>query len=434
MKKSRLAFRRQNANSQFARFHLRESEIQEIGFRKKVDEWVLQRWSLGANSFCDLLSDLPGIYPSEVLCALRRLRAAGEISEFDVLAVELEAASRPALHHEPVEPDRRLIEHPLDFEWRFTWRGAARICNEIDKSDLKPNSKVLCLGCPSVYLFGRQYRKHIRFSLWDKNTALLGQMDEARDIRCLDVAEAMPPLHAADLAVIDPPWYNEFYKLFIWAAFNCLPLGGRILLSFPPEGTRASAIEDLNSVIKWCSLHGLKLKKRQPNYLPYRSPLFEVNALREQGVTNFPLNWRRGDLIVLTKQQMAYFSKPSCSFPKEEWEEIRVGASRIKICADKKHDGALFGGVGPTEVLPSVSSRYKLRRFANVVTSGNRFLRSKAPDDLLACFAAVDPSIPDSMSKGFFESKHPLLMRKVTDLIFKEEREAAHYFRRIHEL
>ena len=176
------------------------------------------------------------------------------------------------------------------------------------------------------------------------------------------------------------------------------------------------------------------MESRQSNCLPYRSPLFEVNALREQGVTNYPMNWRRGDMIVLCKKQAVVVAKPRLSFPKEPWEEILVKTSRIKLCRGKVCDEGLFRGVGPTEVLPSVSSRHHLRRLANVVTSGNRFFRTRAPEAVLACLSAIEPSGSDEMIKAFRASKHRLLMRRLVDLVCKEEREAAQYFRRIHDL
>ena len=390
---------------------------------------MLRHWVGGAKSFRELISGLPGVYPSEVLCSLRRLGKGSQLSEFDVLAIELEAASKPA-YGRIVEPEQKYIEHPLDYEWHFTKQGIARICEEIQKFQLKRASKILCLGCPSVYLFGSHNLKHFKFQLWDKNSSIDGQMEE---VKVVDLAEMMPPNRKVDLAVIDPPWYNEFYQLFIWAAFHCLPLGGRILLSFPPEGTRSSVINERDALIDWCLSHGLKLEKRQSHCLSYRSPLFEVNALKEQGITNFPLNWRSGDLIVLQKQKALRFSKPNCSLSSEKWEEIQVRNSRIRVCRERKCGNALLAPIGPTDVLPSVSSRHPSRKFANVVTSGNRFLRTNNPGDLVACLSVIKESNSGDMTNSFLASQNPLLFRKVRELVCKENREAMQYFRLIHE-
>jgi hypothetical protein len=158
-----------------------------------------------------------------------------------------------------------------------------------------------------------------------------------------------------------------------------------------------------------------------------------VNALKEQGITNFPLNWRRGDLIVLKKQKAVRFPKPTCSFSNEKWEEIQVRSSRIRICGGRECGNALLAPAGPTDVLPSVSSRHRSRKLANVVTSGNRFLRTSAPDKLLACLSVIKGSDSPDMTNSFIASQNLPLMRKARELVWKEEREAWQYFRLIHE-
>jgi hypothetical protein len=434
--KSRPGSRKTNASLGLVRLPSRESQFRERDFLSRIDAWVLERWEQRARTFRELLSGLPGIYPAEVLCSLRRLRCSARIDEFDVHAVELDAASRPVLHSKPVAPERQrqCIEHPLDFEWRFTREGVARICEEIEKLGLEPRSEVLCIGCPSVYSLGKENLGRLSFQLWDKNAPTGGQIEEAREICRVDMNNAASPFPSVATVVIDPPWYPEFYQLFIWAGFHCLPAGGSMLLSFPPQGTRPSVVEDLNALIKWCSMRGLVLEERKPCSLPYRSPLFEVNALKGQGVSNFPLNWRRGDLLLLKKQTSKSFDKPKCSLPSEKWEEIKVRASRVRVHQGRKIHGAIFRPAGESEVLPSVSSKQLARRRANVVTSGNRFFCTSVPEEVLDCLAAIDASGPDRMRRSFLASRRPLLMRKVADMVSKEEREAAEYFRRIHEI
>lgn len=419
--------------SGFVRSLLRESQFEARAFLTKIDAWVLARLEQGASTFRDVLSGLPGIYPSEVLCSLRRLQGRDKIQEFDVLAVELDAASKPVLHSQSVCREKRFIEHPLDFEWRFTSKGVARIGEEIKAAGLK-KAEILCLGCPSVYLFGKDQLKGFSFRLWDKNNATAGQIEEAREICRLDLQDANPPFPPADIVVIDPPWYRSFYELFLWAGIHCLPVGGRLFLSFPPEGTRSTAAAELISLLKWCEARGLSLERKYPGSLPYRSPLFEMNALRAQGITNYPIDWRRGDLVLLTKRRQIPFDKPKCAFPSEKWEEVRLRNSRIKVSHGKKIPGAAFQSTGENEIVPSVSSKHADRKRANVVTSGNRFIRTNRPEAVYDCLSAIEASGPDSMRKDFIASKHPLLMQKVIELVSKEEKEAHHYFRRIHEL
>jgi hypothetical protein len=192
--------------------------------------------------------------------------------------------------------------------------------------------------------------------------------------------------------------------------------------------------EERNALIAWCAGRGLEFERIEKGCLPYRSPLFEVNALDAQGVINFPLDWRRGDLIVLRKKQNKSFGRPPCPIPSGDWEEIRVVDSRIKVQRGRKIAGALFDGVGNLDVVPSVSSKYIHRQDANVVTSGNRFIQTNRPDEVLDCLAAMKESSLGRIKRSCLGSKVPILMRRIFDLLSKEEREAAQYFRRIHEL
>jgi hypothetical protein len=375
------------------------------------------------------------VYPTEVLVGLRRLRSAKQIPEIDVIAAELEAASKPAFSDVPVGAHERKIEHPLDFEWLFSKAGAARICEEIERLLGKGGGgDVLCLGCPSVYAFGKKHLKNWNFRLWDKNVLHLGQIEEAREVSSVDISEGVDSPKTADLIVIDPPWYNPFYFLFLWAAAHCLRKGGRVILSFPPEGTRPSVREERKEFIVWCKRNGYGIEKRIPNVLKYRSPLFEVNALRAQGVTNFPLDWRRGDLMVLKKSSDGVPPKPDVSIPNEKWEEVRVGHVRIKVCRAKRRGRGLLTAARNTAIVPSVSSKHPARKVANVVTSGNRFLCTKSPEELIACLTLLKSNGARSMVDSFVASKNPLLMRKALDLVLSEGMEAANYFRRINEI
>src|SRR5437588_3555201 len=88
-----------------------------------IDELILTKIEKSITGFDQLLISLPGVYPSVLLNAIRRLALSSRIDE---------KIYRAALAHSQCEPElsqranfsegRRIklpIQHPLDYEWRF---------------------------------------------------------------------------------------------------------------------------------------------------------------------------------------------------------------------------------------------------------------------------------------------------------------------------
>lgn len=56
---------------------------------------------------------------------------------------------------------------------------------------------------------------------------------EARILRCDAHRDPLPDLGAA-LVIVDPPWYEEHTRAFLWAACQLCAIGGHLLVSLPP--------------------------------------------------------------------------------------------------------------------------------------------------------------------------------------------------------
>jgi hypothetical protein len=194
-------------------------------------------------------------------------------------------------------------------------------------------------------------------------------------------------------------------------------------------------VDEFSELLGWCRQAGLRLKLRKTCYLPYRTPLFEVNALGVEGICNFPLDWRRGDLVVLEKQTDVKINRPDMIMLQASWEEVRIGLVRVMVRHTAAIEASELEAVGSSEVLGSVSSRHQSRQLANVVTSGNRFLRSRSSTLLLECLRDLGTAWPGLKSTPPRLS-HPVssLQSKVFDLIYREEQEAINYINRIHDL
>ena len=405
-----------------------------IEFLAEIDKWVLTALEDQQPPFEDFFVDLPGVFPSEVLASLRRLEASSQIPKNFLKMIERDARRLPRRGKIRIADHaiRKHIDHPLDFEWPFARKAHEEVLSTLNSFGGMRSMNVLCLGCPSVFRYAHLSHSIHRFILLDKNASLSGQMNEAQSISNCDLSKEPVPGIVAQAAVIDPPWYMPYYKLFIWAAMKCLVLGGRLLISFPPEGTRPSARNDLRDLLMWCRHIGAELQGRAANCLPYRAPLFEMNALKVQGIRNIPVNWRRGDLIVLAKMRHVEMSRPVCTGEFPDWDEYRIGLVRIKVCRSTTDGrGSPLRCVARTAILPSVSTRYPGREKANVVTSGNRFFHTNSPTLFAAiCHDASRFGILQNMRHHQRSSafpSHSLLRRQLRNLLIQEENEIINY-------
>ena len=344
-------------------------------FLDKIDGWVEHAVRDRSLTFREILELLPSVYPAEVLAALSRLEKQGAVPASFRSGILRAARTEPtAMNGKPMPTRPARIEHPLDFEWLFTREGNKTLLTQLNEFNTSPG-KILCIGCPTFFSYARSARLRHEFELWDKNAATVEQACDARASH--QVGETRTPITAA---VLDPPWYQDFYKMFIGLAIRNLRIGGRILLSFPPEGTRPTAVADVAQILDWCRRVGLDFVAHRREILRYKTPFFEFNALRAQGFRNVPLNWRRGDLVVLQKRANITPASEKICLPAENWSEYTIGLVRIKIRGETDtRRASRLRPIGYTAVLPSVSTRYPNRDRANVVSSGNRFFHTKSP-------------------------------------------------------
>jgi hypothetical protein len=102
-------------------------------------------------------------------------------------------------------------------------------------------------------------------------------------------------------------------------------------------------------------------------------PPFERNALQAEGLYTISEDWRRGNLAVFVRTQLAHVLHPQ-SVDEAAWAEEVLLGMRVRIRpqpAGGFQDPTLKSLV-PGDVLPSVSRRDRRRRFVDVWTSGNR--------------------------------------------------------------
>lgn len=374
---------------------MRPVALQDHAFTSQVDAWVAAGLAGGATDFGALLRALPGVYPTVAVASLRRLRDRGRASPALVAALECQAATgRPAAAPSPA--DDLPLPHPLNYEWRFATDSARRLLH-LAEALSRPGDTVLLLGTPGVAALAaaEPVNRRLLF-LGERNPVteavrtLSARAGGAVDVGTCGVGAIAPGL--ATVVAVDPPWYLDFVRPMLATAAAACRLGGYVLASLPPPGTRATAVEDSGKALRWAARSGLSPVGGEDGGLTYATPFFERNALAAAGVGNAPHDWRRGDLVILRKIRDHSVRAQTGASAKRRWREVAVGAMRLFVRVDQPLGPAADGELRPVaagEVLPTVSRRDPRRRRAAVWTSGNRAFAAARPDLVLQAARAT---------------------------------------------
>jgi len=349
-------------------------------FNMFVDCLLLEKLSKNGINFGELLVSLPGIYPSTILERLARLVTTSQIHRhiYSRLLADSgrEPDSKPRQEHRIKLP----IEHPLDYEWRFGQTASQLLLDTATR--LVGSDKRMCLlGAPSILRYALEQGYSCPIILIDKNPLLRSCFPRTAvgNIFTLNVASDPLPDIRASVVMIDPPWYTEYMRAFIWAGYALSESDSYLLISVPPKGTRPDVESEMEEVYRWMQ-QGLGLTRLEVHeaVLPYRSPLFEKNALRAEGVLMVPEEWRRGDLWVFKSdhQRRKQSAKPTVTDHQPSWMEVVLRNMRLKVRNSESSvpvflDPSLISLV-EMDVLPSVSRRDPRRDKVDLWTSGNR--------------------------------------------------------------
>jgi hypothetical protein len=336
----------------------------------------------GVGSFAELAKKVQGAWPPETLKALRRLVKSGAISEKEVeqLSVQQKASGVPvgddgtSTMHLP-EP------HPLNFDWRFTPSTQQLLAEKIAGFD--PESVAL-LGTPS--LFRPLLSQGRQVDLFDRNRSLLPTFteEERKTFHCVDLIRPVQNSFSFQLAVVDPPWYQEHYVAFLTRAQELLAPGGKVLLSVLPRLTRPDAESDRAKILRIAYDCGLDLTEVLPASIGYSTPPFEASALLTEGIAL--ADWRWADLYVFVKSNRAPISgtqSDSETYAHDAWRIYVFGETSIavKCVMPGAGDFAFWGTSAFGEfILHTVSRRSRARLDANIWSSKNHVLTATRTD------------------------------------------------------
>ncbi len=344
--------------------------------------------------FGDLIRGLPSVYPAVVLKQIAAL--APRIATAAKIVANVTDGGKGCLVKKNQRDPSRLLPHPLDYEWRFTQGTLLRLGKNI-KHWLASGSSFVGLGTPSLIAA----KLNRRMILLDSNPALGKLHSElclSGDLVHCDIVRDPLPHLLVDLVVLDPPWYLSEMLGFVWAARCFCRIGGRALLVVPQVGTRPGIKHDLEQLRAWIEHLNFRVDDFARDVVRYDSPFFERQALDQEGVRRYPLDWRRADLLTLRAQTpVRQVVRPQQALA-PRWQEVCFSEDRIRIVAS---DSRAFKDPGLISLVEGdcpvgVSRRDVRKRNAKVWTSGNRI------------FDCLGPGIFFTIAKALAGGKKPI--------------------------
>jgi hypothetical protein len=400
-------------------------------FDRAVDDWVRRAFARGVGSFADLVRALPGVTPVEAMRSVRRLGYAPPAGR-EAVAPLLPRHSR----------DDWPVEHPLDFDWRFTPEAARFL---IGRCPGRLDGPIALLGTPTLALEATRQGRTGRVSLFDRNPTLI----ESARVSSTNFASFSTdlvwgaPVEMGDAVATfaDPPWYPEYLAAFLWAASRLTRVGGRVFLSFPPVGTRPGILDERASSLAQAARFGLRLESVEMGALAYCMPLFEHNAFLAAEVPEVADDWRRGDLIELVHAERMSTPRPVPPDPPDMWDDVAVGVVRMKCKSshDKGFRDPTLRSVVPGDMLLTVSRRDPARASADVWTCGNRVFRCAGPDVFRTILSAigngedVEEAVESAVGRDLSSEESHMVRRaaeQASDLVQREESEVVEYVHR----
>jgi hypothetical protein len=354
--------------------------VKAQSYDELVDRWVYGAVTRGVTTFNSLVAALPGVYPTVVRDSLQRLIATGKLTNHNFASATVELGIERSELTQPSESCHSIvlpIPHPLDFDWRFG-DSAVKYLLDTCLELTNPSDKIALLGTPSVMRYAIESSYPRKIILLDSNSevvkCLASATSSAQVIHCDVLRNPLPQIEAS-VVIVDPPWYEEHIKGFLWAGAELCQTGGHMLVSIPPVGTRPGIEQDRENLFEWLQKLNLEQIRIETAILPYVSPPFEINALKAAGFHAILEEWRRGDLGVFTRKDGQLPPRPMFPAASEDnWIEEIIQGVRIRV---RPHESSEFEdprllSVVAGNILPSASRREERRVFIDVWTSGNR--------------------------------------------------------------
>lgn len=320
-----------------------------------------------------------GIHPINYLDSMRRLRRARVIKKTEYRRM-IKSAHRSGFTPGEDMIDILPVPHMLDFDWRFSFQAIKHLYQKIRTDAPKETGTIVFIGTPSLWKYCLMHLpERLHLILVDINASKHIAGTDRNNIAAIDIDINNKPgylrkIHA-DIIVMDPPWYFNYYRLFFDRANEMAQVGTLVYCIMPPKYTRFTAEQETLDILKIIKeQYGMTKISYHISDVSYHTPPFEVNVLKAHGIECLPPNWRVGDLLIVKKVEIGSGNSDDLTVNSEQWDEYIIDAIRIKLGhTDREIESYSIHLVElyKDNIFPSVK-RSANKKNINVWTSGNR--------------------------------------------------------------
>jgi hypothetical protein len=281
------------------------------------------------------------------------------------------------------------LPHCLDYEWWFTHSGRERVAELLlHTNPLPAPGTVVFLGSPLFGAFASALLPESQIYILDKSEAALesiqGDVDAERvHLVRYDAENSLPQefIGIADMLFFDPPWYVEYYDLFLRRSMQ-FAFGRYATVAFVlfPLLTRPASLQERKRVFEIAMSYGLSLVSMETQVAHYYTPQFEQESLTNKGID--AKNWRRGDLAMFISDGARLPENIALRLEKGRWQEMIVGKIKVKVRVKDEDPNTyispeLLDFADGNVALPTVSRRDPIRNAIDLWTSTQRGFKIK---------------------------------------------------------
>lgn len=343
---------------------------------------ILSLINFGPRSFERILEETWGVSPADLNHALSGLKADGQIvlrgNQYEINGSRRKSLQNITIDHinkKLSQTDKKVtsflaslpIPHPHDFDWRFSVPGIRAFVTHL-LAYHNINHSICVISAPTVYAYLRLLNSFPLLTLVERSEdtveSIRDSFGDAAGVRSHDLQYPWPPgfIGEFDCVIMDPPWYQDYYELFLLRATEILAPGGIIHTAIFPPFAKTHALAERSAIFSFAHNRGLHLIALKSGILEYDSPEFERKAFSVDGFEP-KLNWRRGDIATFFLG-VKYGRERVYQVETGKWREFRIGRSKLKIRTEEvvSYEPPLIESVEEGSPYLSSVSRKHIRR------------------------------------------------------------------------